>query len=189
MALSVDNVVAKFPMKTMPKIDGEPDYGNINTMMQLLYDNAASLPTTLGGGQHGHIGIIMTPQLYTTLAKTPCKGPTDPGITPIHATGASAAIRQTDFLEHKEERRIYDNHHTMEDALKSIIIDAVDEVYIGELRNKYTGYLGITACDLLDHLLNRYSKITPAEVKECKKQMNEPIDATQPIDIYFLDNQ
>ena len=91
-------------MKTMPKIDGEPDYGNINMMMQLLYGNAASLPTTLGGGQHGHIGIIMTPQLYTTLANTPYESPNYPGITPTHATGVSAAIRQTDFLEHKEER-------------------------------------------------------------------------------------
>ena len=92
MVLSVDDVVAKFPMKTMPKIDGEPDYGNINTMMQLLYDNAASLPSTLGGGQHGHIGIIMTPQLYTTLANTPYKSPTHPGITPTHVTGASEEI-------------------------------------------------------------------------------------------------
>ena len=71
----------------------------------------------------------------------------------------------------------------MEDALKSIIIDTVDEVYIGKLRNKYTGYLGITARDLLDHILDRYGKITPADVEECKKQMNEPIDSTQPIDI------
>ena len=47
----------------------------------------------------------------------------------------------------------------MENALKSIIIDAVDEVYIGKLRNKYTGYLGITARDLLDHLIdNLYSR-------------------------------
>ena len=113
MVLLVDDVVAKFPMKTMPKIDGEPDYGNINTMMQLLYGNTTSLPTTLGGGQHGHISIIMTPQLYTTLANTPYESPTNNGITPTHATGASAAIRQTDFLEHKEERRIYENHHTM----------------------------------------------------------------------------
>ena len=102
-------------------------------MMQLLYGNATSLPKTLGVGQHGHISIIMTPQLYTT------------GITPTHATGESAAIRQTDFLEHKEEILTYYNHHTMEDALKSIIIDAVDKVYIVKLRNKYTGYLGITA--------------------------------------------
>ena len=54
----------------------------------------------------------------------------------------------------------------MEDALKSLIIDAVDDVYIGELHNKYTGYLGIIARDLLDHLLNRYGKITPADVEE-----------------------
>ena len=70
MVLSVDDVVAKFPMKTMPKIDGEPNYINSNTMMQLLYENATSLPSPLGGGQHGHIGIIMTPQWYTTLANT-----------------------------------------------------------------------------------------------------------------------
>ena len=73
----------------------------------------------------------------------------------------------------------------MEYSLKSIIINAVDEVYIGELRNKYTGYLGITARNLLDHLLNRYGKITPADVEECKKKMNDTINATHPIDIYF----
>ena len=73
----------------------------------------------------------------------------------------------------------------MEDALKSIIVDAVNEVYIGELRNKYTGYLGITAHDLLNHLLDRYGNITPADVEECKTQMNEPINATHTINIYF----
>ena len=73
----------------------------------------------------------------------------------------------------------------MEDALKSIIIDAVNKVYIGKLPNKCTGYLGITARDLLDHLLGHYGRITPADVNECKKQMNAPIDATQPIDVYF----
>ena len=88
MVLSVDDVVAKFPMKTMPKIDGEPNYRNINTMMQLLYDKAASLLSPLGGGQHGHIGIIMTPKLYTTLANTTYKIPTHPGITLTNAQGS-----------------------------------------------------------------------------------------------------
>ena len=153
----------------MPKFDREPDYGNINTRMQLLYGNADSLTTTLGGRQHGHIGIIMTPQLHTTLVNTPYDSPPDPGITPTHGIRALAEVRQTNFLIHKEEQRISDNHKTMEDALKSIIIDAVNEAYIRELRNKYTGYLGITAHNLLDHLLNCYGKITPADVEECKK--------------------
>ena len=142
-------------------------------MMQLLYGNTALLSTTLGGGQHGHIDIIMAPQLYKTLVNTPYKRLPDPCITPNHVTGASTAIRKNDFLVHKEERRIYDNHQTMKDALKSIIINAVDEVYIGKLRNKHTGYLGITARDLLDHLLDRYGKITPADVKECKNEMRK----------------
>ena len=60
MVLSVDDVVSNFPIKTMPKFDRELDYSNINIMMQLLYGNAASLPTKLGGGKYGHIGIIMT---------------------------------------------------------------------------------------------------------------------------------
>ena len=113
MVLSVDDVVSKFSIKTIPTIDGEPDYNTINTMMQLLYGKAASLQKKLGGGQHGNIGIIITPQLYTTLAATPYKCPPDPGITPICAIGASAEIRQTKFLIYKEERRIFDKHQTM----------------------------------------------------------------------------
>ena len=85
MVLSVDDVVSKFPIKTMPKIDGETNYSNINTMMQLLYGNAAPILTTLGGGKHGHIGITMTPQLYTTLANMHYESPPDPGIKPTYA--------------------------------------------------------------------------------------------------------
>jgi hypothetical protein len=54
-----------------------------------------------------------------------------------------------------------------------------------ELRNKYTGYLGVTARDLIDHLLDRYGKITPVDIAACKQRINEPIDASQPIDVYF----
>ena len=185
MVLSVDDVIAKFPRKTIPVITGEPDYNTINNMVQLLYGNAASLTTSLGGGAHGHIGQIMSAALYATLSNTPYEAPPDPGANPTHAIGASAEVRQTNFQNHKELRRIFDNHQSMEDALKAAIIDAVDDTYIGELRDKYTGYLGVTPMDLLDHLLDRYGKITPADIEHCKKMMQDPIDSSQPIDVYF----
>jgi hypothetical protein len=48
MVLSIDDIVAKFPVKTLPAIiQGDPDYESINQMMQLLCGNAVSLPTTL----------------------------------------------------------------------------------------------------------------------------------------------
>jgi hypothetical protein len=76
----------------------------------------------------------------------------------------------------------------MDDALKNQVIDTINDTYLNELRNKYTGYLGVSTRDLFDHLLDRYGKITPAgiaDIADCKRRINEPPDSTQPIDIYF----
>jgi hypothetical protein len=116
MGLSVDNITAKFPAKTIPSIQGEPDYATISNMVQFMYGNAASLPTTLGGSQHGHVGLIMTPILYNTLSNTPYTAPANPGPSPTHAHNASATTRETARLRHKEETPIYDNHQNMDDA-------------------------------------------------------------------------
>jgi len=185
MTLSVDEIVAKFPVKNIPNITGEPDYEAINHMVQTLYGNAASLTTTLGGGGHGHIGLIMSPPLYATLTATPYISPDDPGALPIIPPAATTPAREQIRIIHKEQRHIFDNHHNMDDALKAQVIDTINDTYICELRNKYTGYLGITTRDLLDHLLDRYGKITPADIEECKRKMIEPIDSTQPIDVFF----
>ena len=42
----------------------------------------------------------------------------------------------------------------MDDALKTQLLDAVEEPYVSELRNRYTGYMGITTRDLLDHIMD-----------------------------------
>jgi hypothetical protein len=73
----------------------------------------------------------------------------------------------------------------MDGALKTQVIDTIQDTYLSEMRNKYTGYLGVTTRDLLDHLLDRYGKITPADIEDCKRRMNEPIDSTQLIYVYF----
>ena len=185
MALSADDIVSKFPVKTLPIIQGAPDYESISSMVQALYGNAASLSTTSGGGAHGHIGLIMTPALYATLTATPYLAPIDPGILPNIPNRSTAESREQIIREHKEERRVYDNNTTMDDALKGQIIDTIEDTYLCELRNKYTGYLGVNTRDLLDHLIDRYGKITPADLEANKMRMNEPIDATQTIDVFF----
>ena len=73
----------------------------------------------------------------------------------------------------------------MDDALKTQIIDTVEDTYLCEMRHKYTGYLGVKTRDLLDHLLDRYGKITAADLAACQIRMNEPINVDLPIDVYF----
>jgi hypothetical protein len=79
----------------------------------------------------------------------------------------------------------FENHQNMNDALKAQVVDTMDDTYINELRNKCTGYLRLSTCDLFDHLLNRYGKITPADIADCKRRINEALDSTPPIHVYF----
>eukprot|EP00957_Ditylum_brightwellii_P097728 7442409-Ditylum_brightwellii.AAC.1 len=59
MTLSTDNVLANFVYKMLPIINRQPMYADINKMSKMLYANAAKVPTMLGGGNKGHIGLIM----------------------------------------------------------------------------------------------------------------------------------
>jgi hypothetical protein len=141
MHLSVDNIIAKFPFKIIPNIPGEPDYEAINQLVQIFYGNSASLTTTLGGRGHGHIGIITTPHLYATLTATPYMTSIDLGVLPNISVASTAPTREMIQTQNMEERRIYDNHTNMDDALKSQVINTINDTYICEMQNKYTGYL------------------------------------------------
>ena len=48
-------------------INGEPMNEGMNAMMQALYANAAIVQTTLNGGRHGHIRMIMKPALSSYI--------------------------------------------------------------------------------------------------------------------------
>eukprot|EP00957_Ditylum_brightwellii_P001762 135182-Ditylum_brightwellii.AAC.1 len=54
-----EEVQSKFLHKTLPQCNGEPNYDYIHEVMMALYANAAAVPTALGGGAHGHIGLVM----------------------------------------------------------------------------------------------------------------------------------
>eukprot|EP00957_Ditylum_brightwellii_P007470 565167-Ditylum_brightwellii.AAC.1 len=73
----------------------------------------------------------------------------------------------------------------MQELLKVQLQEAVDDVYIRELQNKYTGYLGVSICDLINHLLDWYSKITTADIASNNEQFLEGMDMDQPINVYF----
>jgi hypothetical protein len=76
----------------------------------------------------------MPAALYTTLSAIPYNEPDDPGAIPVHAANATTAIRESDCLNHnKEALKQFHHHNNMNDALKTQIIDAVADTYLGEL--------------------------------------------------------
>eukprot|EP00957_Ditylum_brightwellii_P091832 6991998-Ditylum_brightwellii.AAC.1 len=85
-----EEVQSKFLYKTLPHCNREPNYEYIHDVMMVLYANAAVVPTTLGGGAHGHIGLVMKVGLYGTLSGgTAYTAPLEPVQGPLSARKAS----------------------------------------------------------------------------------------------------
>lgn len=63
------------------KIDGQPTDEDVNLLIKELSTAAASIPTTNGGGQHGHVGLIIDEPEYITFSHNGERfsDPTNPG--------------------------------------------------------------------------------------------------------------
>eukprot|EP00957_Ditylum_brightwellii_P060389 4584996-Ditylum_brightwellii.AAC.1 len=136
MTLSPDYVLAMFVYKTLPIIDGQPTYADINKMSKMLYANTAKVPTTLGGGNKGHIRLIMKVLVYATISTTAYVAPTEP--TMPTNVGGTAAERELALRQYKVEKTIFNKHVTIEETIKNMIVAAVHEAYLGELQDEYT---------------------------------------------------
>jgi hypothetical protein len=74
---------------------------NITTLVKELAVIAASISSRVGGGNHGHAGIIVEATKY--IAEVPFIDPIHPGIYPTGlATKAAAGTRAKAEAEHKE---------------------------------------------------------------------------------------
>ena len=105
--------------------------------------------------------------LYKTLTLTPYVTPIDLGLTPPYLHGnLILAVRQTIADDHKVKCYTFVSHSNMDDVLKSLILAFIDDLYTTEKSNKYTGYLGVTMRDLIDHLIMWYRKITSADLDD-----------------------
>ncbi len=65
------------------KIHGQPKENYLTTLEKELIAIAASIPSTLGGRNHGHAGVIAEPAKYILMTGgTAFVNPANPGICP-----------------------------------------------------------------------------------------------------------
>ena len=49
-----------FQHKVLTKVHGKPMYETLQVLTTELKANAGSVPSTLGGGSHGHLGFLLS---------------------------------------------------------------------------------------------------------------------------------
>ncbi len=88
----------------------------------------ANVPTALGEGNHGHAEIIVNPTKNLVMTGgTIFVNPVHPGIYPAGlAANAAAGTRAMEEAVHKEQIAQFKMFEGVEQALKDIILKAVD---------------------------------------------------------------
>ena len=80
---NIDYVDTYFEFCVLTKIHGEPTYETLKAMKNQLKSNAYSVASNLGGGTHGHLGLLLTAAEYATMSRIPYVRPVHPGILTI----------------------------------------------------------------------------------------------------------
>jgi hypothetical protein len=129
--------------ETSTKIFGQPKDADLTTLEKEMIAITASIPTTLGGGNHGHAGIIVEPDKYLIMTGgINFDPPANPGIYPTGlALNAAAGTRAREEAIHKELVAQYEIYRGVEQGMKDIIQDAVEADYLLEIEDKTLGFL------------------------------------------------
>jgi hypothetical protein len=122
-----------------------------------LKANASCINSELGGGDLSHLALTVTTAVYTTLSNVPFVTPVNPGATaPVlgnNATGVQLAANCDTYAANLCLYRLCNN---VQNALKTQLLAAIDNIYMRTLRNTHTGYANVTVLQLLNHLYATY---------------------------------
>ena len=145
---SVENITNAFPTP-ITTITGEPNYESLRTLKDQLKANATSIPTTLGGGNHGYLGLILSPAAYATITATQFIEHIFPGQHPNIPAGTSAANTSTIIRRHTKDLRQWREFKNINTALKNHFLSALDDIYVRALKDRYVGYMNQSICTIL----------------------------------------
>jgi hypothetical protein len=91
-ASTPDELIAGFPHSSLPKVTGEPTFEDLKVIRRLLNTNAMSVSSYVGGGRHGHLGIILMNEEYFAITTDVFPVPDNPGALPEVVVGTTASV-------------------------------------------------------------------------------------------------
>jgi hypothetical protein len=83
-----------------------------------------------GGGHHRQLGIIMTNEEYFAVAVDVFPVPNNPGPSAAVVAGMMAAVIAETTRLHKEATKVYRIYHNVDQAIKKLIIESIDDTHL-----------------------------------------------------------
>jgi hypothetical protein len=157
-----------FPHQTLNKVTGNPSYSDLQALYRQAKANAQSVPCTLGGGNNGHLGLIIDAITYARIS------PASPYIRAIHpgpittATDTAANIAER-VRVHTLAVNLFHETNLVEQIILSQISGALDESVMMPLIDEDTGVIRGTVQNTMDYLFSTYGNISDQKLNETRQ--------------------
>jgi hypothetical protein len=182
----IENIISSFP-KSPTKIDGKPTYQTLKDLKDTLIENAASIDSARGSGNHRLLGLVVTAAEYIANVDPahPFICPVNPGLGPdIPAAVTQHQIAQLNrqYTNAKDEYQLV---NTVEKALRKQITDSVDDLYLSSMHNHLTGYTNVPVATMLTNLFTNYAQIDNLAMDDVETNIHKQWDPNTPTESMY----
>jgi hypothetical protein len=169
---------------TVTKISGQPTNQDLDRLEEELTAIASSFPSELGGGAHGHAGLVRNAADYALFAPgTPFVIPANPGHYP--AGPIPTAQRAQREAEHKALVSQFQTCVGVSKGLKDLILQAVEEDFLLEIRDEVIAYLNVSPLQMLTHLRDRWGTMDFVDITSLLTECDAPWNPAEVPTKYF----
>lgn len=167
---------------TPDHIQGQPSYNDIRILRDAIYANAAAVPSTLGGGNHGHLGMVMEDNVFATLSATAWQTPVLPVLPPLPAQATAAQIAEIN-RRHTNDVKTFHEVQNLDRALVRLLSTSIDEIFLKPLHQPYVKLLNRTTKTILNWLITNYGRLLPQELAENRLQITKTWTISEPFQV------
>ena len=174
-----------FTYPDLTPIHGEPSYETLKVLHNQLKANARAVRTSLGGGQHGYLALVVSQEQYAIVSATPFVRPEHPGVLTIPPFQLQHIVAET-TARHNEAVRLYHECNNVEQALRQQIVKAVDESFLLALKDRTTQTILAPIHDIIQFLFTNHGKVTQAKLQDEEQVVKSfAFNPNDPIDVVF----
>ena len=158
-----------FPHATLTKVTGNPTYHDITNIRCEVLANCSSVPSTNGGGAHGHLGLALPPHQYA-------KRSTIPFIMPTAPTAYVAPLDDDLLLHHNAEKAhaklVADYHQVrlVETTILNQLKNAFDKPVLRAKTDRLTNTITCSIPEIFTYLFETFGNITDMSLAEARNK-------------------
>ena len=172
--MDLNKLTEAFPHESFDPVPKQPTFKDIHRLRQQVMTNAGSITTTLGGGQHGYIGMFMDNAEYTAISNggeqfNIPEHPGEQGNAPAGLTAPQIANRNHTYDQRVKTFREYE---AVANAIRKLMIKAIPSILINELSDDVHGFAQVQPSEILDYLVLNYGTPTQNDIEKNRDALN-----------------